>query len=1104
MNFVSRLIGAILILSISFLAFSGCNSAYSGKKAPEIQKGIIDLQDWDLERDGPVKLDGEWEFHWKSLQSQISPYVNKSTLPSNYLSVPGIWNNHKVNGESLSGDGYATYRVKILLNQNIYPAGSIKKSGKKELDRLRLLTFKFMFVETAFTVYVNGTKITQVGKVGKTRETSVPKYKPHVADFILDDGELDITIEVSNFFHRKGGLESAIYFGLEPDVRKIRNQSLYLDLAVASSIFFMALYHFSLFLLRRKDRSTLYFGILCILISLRTFSVGDYFILELVPNINWELLLKIEYLSYVLALPALYLFFYSLFPREFSKLNLKITVVICLGYSGMIIGTPVKVYSHLNFAFQIYLIMMGIYMTYAFVKTIIRKREGAVYFLIGVVILTITVTNDVLHNNQVIHSTMLFQYGIFVFIFFQSFVISLRFSKAFDEVENLFGQLEIKNRRLKEIDKLKDDFLANTSHELRTPLNGIIGLAETMLEGRNDPQKVNNHRDLFMIVSSAKRLENMVSDILDFSKLRYTDIELQLKPVDLRALVDVVLIVLQPLKGDKIIEVNNQIPRNFPLVMADENRLEQILINLVSNALKFTFRGRIDISAVIRLDDKAKISIKDTGIGIPEEKYEHIFISFEQADGSISREFGGSGLGLAITKKLVELHGGQIVVQSQVNEGSKFSFQLPIAAENLYQENQKNPTQIEKVEFLNHTIQVDPIKVAVDDLNNSQPTILVVDDEPINIQVLKNQLGVKPFNVLTAQNGFQALEILKSNPPDLVVLDLMMPRMSGYEVCKEIRKSYSPTRMPVIMLTAKNQVEDLVHGLNIGANDYLTKPFSKEELISRIENQIQLQQYSDALMKVNVDLEILNQSLEAKVNQRTSELSDKNDQLKQLVHILCHDLFNPFANISSLLELSQTDPEYLYNMRGLMETAVKNGMDTIKLVRDLRALEEKKLQLNLKPHKLLEMIDDSISLLSQKIQTKNIHLIVNVDPGHVVKVEKTSFINSVLTNILSNAIKFSLPDSSIWINSVSSKSQVSVLIKDHGIGIPQKLLSSLFSSSEIPSRPGTNGETGTGFGMPLIKRFVDAYGGTIEIMSEEKSENSKEQGTQVKLVLPDK
>ena len=394
------------------------------------------------------------------------------------------------------------------------------------------------------------------------------------------------------------------------------------------------------------------------------------------------------------------------------------------------------------------------------------------------------------------------------------------------------------NNELRKVDKLKDQFLANTSHELRTPLNGIIGLAESLVDGATGKLPSKTVQNLQMIASSGKRLSNLVNDILDFSKLKSDDLELNLKPVDLYTAVDVVTTLLRPLRKDESIIIKNEVAKDLPLVMADENRLQQILYNIVGNALKFTHEGHIKVYSNID-NDSVSVSIEDTGIGIPEKDFDKIFRSFEQVDGSTSRQYEGTGLGLSVTKQLVELHGGEIGLKSEVGKGSTFTFSLPKSTVARGEVDLNPEVDFEKTQLIREEVEESfedsPVIIAEDAFK-----ILIVDDEPVNRTVLENHLTTAGYATAQAHDGMMALEMIEKDHFDLILLDVMMPGMSGFEVCKKIRETHPAISLPILMLTAKNRISDLVEGFNMGANDYLAKPFSKDELLARIHTHLNL------------------------------------------------------------------------------------------------------------------------------------------------------------------------------------------------------------------------------------------------------------------------
>jgi signal transduction histidine kinase/class 3 adenylate cyclase/ActR/RegA family two-component response regulator len=448
-------------------------------------------------------------------------------------------------------------------------------------------------------------------------------------------------------------------------------------------------------------------------------------------------------------------------------------------------------------------------------------------------------------------------------------------------------QQALTNLRLEKLDKIKDTFLANTSHELRTPLNGIIGISESLIDGAVGKLSPPAKHNLSMIVSSGKRLASLVNDILDFSKLREGDIGIVKRPIDIKSMTDIVLALYSPMLAGKDVVIRNRLPEEFPLALGDENRVQQILHNLVGNAIKFTESGEISISGK-EIVDSLEITVSDTGIGIPKDKQGDIFKSFEQADSSVAREYEGTGLGLSITKQLVELHDGTISVESVEEEGSAFSFTLPISTVEGV-DTGKAGTPISSISF-------DP------DIESFLPQssakragdfkILLVDDEPINLQVLSNQLSLQRFSLTQASNGEDALRKIEESNPDLVLLDIMMPKMSGYEVCQRIREDHPATELPVILLTAKNQVTDLVDGFQSGANDYITKPFSKNELLARINTHLGLTQIHKSYTRF-VPFEFLN------LLEKDSILDVRfGDQVQKVMTVM-------FADIRSFTELSE-------------------------------------------------------------------------------------------------------------------------------------------------------------------------------------------------------
>lgn len=405
------------------------------------------------------------------------------------------------------------------------------------------------------------------------------------------------------------------------------------------------------------------------------------------------------------------------------------------------------------------------------------------------------------------------------------------------------------NTRLRQLDKIKDSFLANTSHELRTPLNGMIGIAEALLDDPALKLPMEARQKLMMMRASGKRLAALVNDILDYAKLTERSLELRLRPINLCAVAHEVVCLLQPLSESKGVALHNFIQNEGLWVMADENRLQQILINLLGNAIKFTDRGEVTLSAE---DDGGllHIEVRDTGVGIKEEDIHSVFIAYHQLENPIHQLTPGTGLGLAICKQLVELHGGEIDVESQYGTGSCFHFTLRRAQlRDNVQWHERLHKKTGSAEVLSLVSRKPAVQGRPDIAGEVRPmiehpenyTVLIVDDDPVNRMVLSGILRQHRYRIIEAGNGEEALRLMETESRvDLLILDVMMPRMNGFEVCAKIRQTHPLDQLPILFLTAQKVDEDLQRGFAVGGNEFLLKPVSKYELLALVANYLRL------------------------------------------------------------------------------------------------------------------------------------------------------------------------------------------------------------------------------------------------------------------------
>jgi signal transduction histidine kinase/class 3 adenylate cyclase len=453
---------------------------------------------------------------------------------------------------------------------------------------------------------------------------------------------------------------------------------------------------------------------------------------------------------------------------------------------------------------------------------------------------------------------------------------------------------------LRRLDRVKDEFLANTSHELRTPIHGVAGILDAMLERSTLAEA--DRRDVSFALGSAQRLSGLVASVLDFSLFRAGRMTLERRPTDFARIVEEEVERLRP---EARVPVRVGAMARDLAVDGDGARLRQLVAQLAGNAVKFTSNGFVDI-AVRVAGSEVELELRDTGPGIAPERFEHLFDGLEQGDGSVTRAAGGLGIGLALAKRVAEAHGGTLVLRSVVGEGTTVLVRLPGTREPVAAEAPAGPraaksadVQVARVADVELRRMASLIPPRPDTLRPSGPPaprparaprvslapmsgrlasprapevdepppsssglaletmrsdagvrLLVADDDPMNRRVIRLQLAPLGFELVEAEDGADALAKLASEGPfDAILLDVMMPKASGYEVCRKLRETKNATELPVLMLTAKAQVRDLLEGFDAGANDYIPKPFSKAELLARIRTHVTVARTNQAMRR---------------------------------------------------------------------------------------------------------------------------------------------------------------------------------------------------------------------------------------------------------------
>lgn len=653
-------------------------------------------------------------------------------------------------------------------------------------------------------------------------------------------------------------------------------------------------------------------------------------------------------------------------------------------------------------------------------------------------------------------------------------------------------QIERANDELKELDQAKMRFFSNVSHELRSPLTLILGPLEMLLKGKQDHQEM---RPLLQAMEgNARRLLRQVNTLLDFAKMDAGKLECNYEYSNLariiRGLADAARPHLMNRKIDLVIEGFE----NFPDTIFDPDKVETMAANLLSNAIKFTPEGgRITIRTAEE-DEIIWFEVEDTGIGIPGDKLEAVFERFIQVDDKMDRRQEGTGLGLAMVKQLAKIHAGRVTVRSKLGEGTTCRVELPKRPDSKVLERRRvvgrrredqisyartvamisTPAE-EKSESHKETLLADVLRARfgenediAESIRHRAPSdaqkVLVVDDNPDLRLFIASNLA-DDYQVKVAKDGMEGLELARRWLPDLIVSDIMMPRMDGYELTRQVRKDPSLSQVPVILATAKSGGEAVAEGLGIGANDYLAKPFEIRELRARVSAQLRTHR------------------LERNLSERDSRLA----AIGQMTSAIVHDLKNPLSAIIGFAEISRQDvlsgkgtDMVIHDLEPVVSEA--NRLDRM-IAEVLDFARGSSSDLNLVPTELAVYLEMVCPPLQKKLAAMGIELILKHESGTnlLVQIDNDRMLR-VIENLIRNAQEAiwsgdqNPKGKHIWITTSCDERSVAVRIADDGPGIAKEMVTDLFKTFVTGKK-----RTGTGLGLATVRNLVIAHGGEITV-----------------------
>jgi signal transduction histidine kinase len=774
---------AILLVLLCITMYS-CN--LFNNPFPKAKNGVLDLRA-QKSFSVQIPLDGQWNFYWNQLIDPHDSIKRNGVL----VDFPFKWNGFVLNGKELPDFGYATYELTVLV--------------PKATPTLHIA---MPDVYCAYNLFINGDLIATNGTVSTTAKGFVPHWQFHSVDVPKNAETIKITLQVANFVHSKSGVGKQLFIAYKDVIDAKRLSAECVDLLLTGCLLMGGLFFFGLYLLGNRDKAIFLFSLYSIVYSYRIMGTDNYVLHTIFPDVSWYITVRLEYISLFLGIGLFGFYTRYLYPKDVSKIIVNSIGIVCACFAIATLVLEPVFFTRLINPFLIIMFYSLVYIPYVFIRAYSKKRPGSIYALLSIFSLTIVFIITLLHYLGVVPQLHSITFVCYIsFFFLQSLVLSHRVSfvlkKAMEE-----AQMGL---------KVKGEFLSTMSHEIRTPLNSVIGMSHLLL--RNNPRE-DQVEQLDVMLFSANNLLAIVNDILDYNKIEADKITFENIEMDIAAIVRNIVKSLSISAEDKGIELRLVIDEELKTnVLGDPTRLLQIMTNLVHNAIKFTQNGYVEVGLKVTEQTEKTImltiQVKDTGIGISKEKQKIIFERFTQADSSTSRGFGGTGLGLTICKRILEIQGSLLHVISEVGYGSTFYFSQTF-------EKSKNAPQLPSIESF----------PGEDSNPFTGVHILLVEDNPLNVMVAKQFLQTWGATLDVAVNGLEAIKMLDVTKHHLVLMDLHMPEMDGYEASRRIRAS--GITIPIIALTA-NLPKEIENEIKLaGMNDIVVKPFLPDELYKKI------------------------------------------------------------------------------------------------------------------------------------------------------------------------------------------------------------------------------------------------------------------------------
>lgn len=646
---------------------------------------------------------------------------------------------------------------------------------------------------------------------------------------------------------------------------------------------------------------------------------------------------------------------------------------------------------------------------------------------------------------------------------------------------------------LAELDRAKTAFFSNVSHEFRTPLTLMLGPVADLLGEPDGSVSEAQREQLDIAYRNGLRLQKLVNTLLDFSRIEAGRVQASYEATDLASLTAELASNFRSACERAGIDLIVDCPDLDEPIYVDPDMWEKIVLNLVSNAFKFTLSGSIEVTLRMS-EDHVELTVRDTGVGIPTEELPKVFERFHRVPISQGRTQEGSGIGLALVRELVKLHGGSVMVASAAGTGTVFIVSLPRGKDHLPPD-RINATRTmtstslgaapfvsEALRWLPHTPGINgdsSVVTARENGDERQFRILLADDNA-DMRDYVSRLLSDRYDVVAVADGQTAWDAMQERVPDLVLSDVMMPVLDGFELLRRIRTNPRTQEIPVVLLSAKAGEEARIEGLEASADDYLVKPFSARELLATV----------DAHKKT---VNIRRQSREAELR-LIEQLREQDQRKDEFLATLAHELRNPLAPIRNgleLIRLANNDPEVLEKATTIMQRQIEQMVRLVDDLLDVARISRNKLDLRKEQVDLESVVRNAVETSRPVLATAENDLHVELPLEPVWLEADPVRLAQVFSNLLNNAAKYSEPGGSISLVATQSGDELTIRVSDTGIGIEPAKLSQIFGMFVQLDASGQQVQSGLGVGLTLVQRLIEMHGGSIEARSEGEGKGSE-------------